>query len=68
LRIDTEGSSGDSVATYFLHFGVDHFPEVKFRVLFLDEALKLLVGDFIAFFIFAVLGEVFLNCIVGEMD
>lgn len=49
------------------HLRVDLRVEVELRIAFLHESVQLIVGDLVAFLETAVIWEVFLDCVVGQM-
>jgi hypothetical protein len=44
------------ISSYLFHPWVNQFPEIKIRILFFNELIKLLIVDFVAFLILTVFG------------
>lgn len=69
VRIQRKICCMHCVPRQLLHFGKDR-TEVKFllRGLFCEVFLKLVVGDFVALLMAAVIFALFLDCVVGKVD
>ncbi len=46
----------DHIGGYLLHAGVDQFPEIEVGVVLFDVLVQFLIVDFVALFVFAVVG------------
>lgn len=68
LRVNVQGRCMDRISGQLLHFRVNLPEEVKRAILFPYKSLKFFVGDFVGLLVLAVIGQVFLDCIVGQMN
>ena len=69
LWIDQHRAGLDGVGGDFFHLGVDLVKEVITRlVFFIQVFLEFVIGNFIAFFVLAILRQEFLDSIVRKMD
>lgn len=69
LWVDHQRASLYWIGGDFLHFGVHFVVEIVSSVVLLIEVLlKLLIADFVAFLILAVLRQVLLHCVIGEVN
>lgn len=55
----------DDIGGNLLHLWINDFEKIEFRILLLDELIKLLVVYLISFLELTVVRQVFLNCIVS---
>lgn len=68
LGVDQGRAGPDGVRGHLLHLGVNLFIEAVFAlVLSAQVLLKIRVGDLVALLVFAVLGQVLLDRIVGQV-
>ena len=68
--VDSSRGRPDGVGCDLSHFGVDGLVEafVSFFGVFFDVGAEFIVADLIAFFVLAVVWQVLLDCIVGQVD
>jgi hypothetical protein len=57
----------DKMKRYF-HFGEYEIEEVKLAIALFDVLMKFFIRDFVALFVLAIIGQLFLDGIVGQMD
>ena len=66
--VDVECRGVYYVGSDLPHARIYHFPKIKGRILLLYVLIQLLVVNFVALFVFAVIGQILLHGVVGEMD
>ncbi len=58
----------DCVGGYFFHLRVDVLKEVESCVTLLHEGIQLLVSDFVTQLKLAIVRQILLHCVVGQMN
>ena len=58
----------DGAGSCCFHLRVNHCLEVEIRVSFFEIGVQLFIGNLVALFVFAVIGQILLHGVVGEMD
>ena len=67
LRVDAQCRCTHSISGYLLHLRIDIPEKIEIGVAFGNIAIQLFIANFVALFVFAVVGQTFLDGIVGEM-
>ena len=57
----------NKMKSYF-HFGEYQIEEVKLAIALFDVLMKFFIRDFVALFVLAIIGQLFLDGIIGQMD
>ena len=57
----------DGAGSCCFHLRVNHSLEVKIRVSFFEIGVQLFIGNLVALFVFAVIRQILLDCIIGEV-
>ena len=57
----------DYISCDLFHARVDQLKEIEVWILLFDVMVELFVVDFVSFLVFAVVWEILLDCVVGQM-
>ena len=69
MRVKSQCTGSDGVSSYLSHHRVYLVEKIVFSfVLLVEVQLEVLVADLVAFLVLAVVGKVFLDGVIGEMD
>lgn len=67
-RVDIKRRCFDRISSNLFHFGINQWKKVKISILFAHIGIKIFISYLISFFISTIIRQVFLNCVISQMD